>query len=156
MKAFIANACHLCETLVGTTRFVSIFVFGLAFVYASASSPTHIQAAESVFDLLPPATLIEQIYGKDMKLPRPSSDVFFAAYRAAYVKELAAKYSTSELVDIARSLAASETIDAPLLEDLYRPMTTSFGYGFQKLMTVPRDESQRGTFSTINEATQDE
>jgi len=132
-------------------RVVIIIAFVLALGSATAASPSHIQAAESVFDLMPPATHIKQIYGEETKFPRPSSDVFFTTYRTAFVKELSARYSVSELVAIAHNLAESETIDKLLLEDLNQPAAISLHKAIKKIADVQNIAGRVEIISTVNE-----
>jgi hypothetical protein len=132
-----------------------ILAFGLALNSANAATPTHIRAAESVFDLLAPAPPINQIYGDNTKFPRPASDVFYNTYRTSFVKELAAKYSTTELTEIARSLAESETINAQLLEDLNEPVAISLQRAVHKLAGSQSLESSVDIISTGDHANND-
>lgn len=129
-------------------RAAIILAFVLAVGSASAASPTDLRAAESVFDLLAPAPIIKQIYGNDTNSPRPASDVFYNTYRTSFVNELAAKYPTSELTEIARRLAKHETIEAQLLQDLNAPFGISLQRAMQKLAEIQAFESSVDIIST--------
>ena len=129
-------------------RLAIILAFGMALNSATAAASTQIQAAERVFDLLPPASHLRQIYGNDTLFPRPTSDLFYNTYRATFVEALAAKYSTVELAEFARSLAESQTIDVQLLEELNQPVSISLLRAMQKLATTEKPESSVDVRST--------
>jgi hypothetical protein len=129
-------------------RVAMFLAFGLALNTTVAAASSQIQAAERVFDLLPPASHLKQLYGDNTVFPRPASDVFYNTYRTTFVEALAAKYSAAALEKFADTLSESETIEVQLLKELNQPVAISLQRAVEKIAATQRLESSVDVNST--------
>ena len=105
----------------------------LTIAFSHGATTTHTQAAQHLFLLLPPAKVVRGIYGETVTFPRPSSDVFYSAYRDTLVRQLIANYSEAELRDIAREVSESEQAGEEFLRGREQLVNIALGNAIQAL-----------------------